>query len=148
MIPMDPEAVKEVGNCDVALPGISDGGAHTKFVTTGRFATELLGYWVREHEVMSLEDAHWRLSAYPAQAVGLKDRGFLAEGAPADVIVYDPDTVDALDQERLFDYPAGEWRLVQKAKGYEHIIVNGQTTFVDGACTDATPGKLLRHGSD
>jgi N-acyl-D-amino-acid deacylase len=146
MIEMDPQAVKEVGTCAVALPGISDGGAHTKFVTTARFATELLGYWVREHEIMSLEEAHWRLSAYPAQAVGLRNRGALTEGAPADVIVYDPDRVDAQEQERLFDYPAGEWRLVQKATGYERIIVNGVTTFVDGECTEATPGRLLRHG--
>jgi N-acyl-D-aspartate/D-glutamate deacylase len=147
MIDMDTQAVREVASCAVALPGISDGGAHTKFVTTGRFATELLGHWVRDHEIMSLEEAHWRLSAYPAMAVGLRDRGSIAEGKPADVIVYDPDTVDALPQERLFDYPAGEWRLVQKAVGYDRIIVNGQTTFVDGVCTDETPGKLLRHGS-
>lgn len=146
MIDMDTQAVKEVANCSVALPGISDGGAHTKFVTTARFATELLGHWVRDHDVMSLEEAHWRLSAYPAQAVGLRDRGSLAEGMPADVIIYDPETVDALPQERLFDYPADEWRLVQKAVGYDRIIVNGKTTFIDGKCTDETPGKLLRHG--
>lgn len=148
MIDMDTQAVKEVANSSVALPGISDGGAHTKFVTTGRFSTELLGHWVRDHEVMSLEDAHWRLSGYPAQAVGLTDRGSLMEGKPADIIIYDPDTVDALDQERLFDYPADEWRLVQKAKGYDRIIVNGVTTFIDGECTEATPGKLLRHATD
>ncbi|CAO5253572.1 N-acyl-D-amino-acid deacylase family protein [Frankia sp. AgKG'84/4] len=147
MIDMDPGAVREVASAAVALPGISDGGAHTKFITTGRFATELLGHWVREHEIMSLEEAHWRLSAYPAMAVGLRDRGSIAEGRPADIIVYDPDTVDALPQERLFDYPAGEWRLVQKAVGYDRIIVNGKTTFVDGVCTDETPGKLLRHGT-
>jgi N-acyl-D-aspartate/D-glutamate deacylase len=146
MIEMDPQAVKEVGTCDVALPGISDGGAHTKFVTTARFATELLGYWVRKHEIMSAEEAHWRLSAYPAMAVGLKDRGCICEGKAADVIVYNPETLDALPQERLYDYPAGEWRLVQKAKGYDRIIVNGRTTFIDGECTDATPGQLLRHG--
>ena len=140
MVEMDPVAMKEVANSTMALPGVSDGGAHTKFITTGRYATEMLAHWVRECEIMSLEDAHWRLSAYPAMAVGLKDRGFLAEGKPADVIVYDPDTVDCLDQERLFDYPADEWRLVQKAKGYDRIIVNGVTTFIDGVCTDATPG--------
>ena len=81
MIEMDPQAVKEVATSSVALPGISDGGAHTKFVTTARFATELLGHWVREHEIMSLEEAHWRLSAYPARPLGLKDRGFLGEGS-------------------------------------------------------------------
>jgi N-acyl-D-amino-acid deacylase len=146
MIDMDTAAVKEVANCSVALPGISDGGAHTKFVTTARFATELLGHWVRDHEVMSLEEAHWRLSAYPAQAVGLRDRGWLAEGKPADIIIYDPDKVGAGPQERLFDYPADEWRLVQKAVGYDRIIVNGTITFENGVCTNATPGKLLRHG--
>jgi N-acyl-D-amino-acid deacylase len=62
-------------------------------------------------------------------------------------IIYNPDTVDCLDQERLFDYPAGEWRLVQEATGYDRIIVNGEATFIDGKCTDATPGQLLRHGA-
>jgi N-acyl-D-amino-acid deacylase len=147
MIDMDTQAVREVANCTVALPGISDGGAHTKFVTTARFASELLGHWVRDNQIMSLEEAHWRLSAYPAQAVGLSDRGWLGEGKPADIIVYDPETVGAQPQERLFDYPADEWRLVQKAIGYDRIIVNGTTTFIGGVCTAETPGKLLRHGS-
>ncbi len=142
------ESMKEIATSPVALPGISDGGAHTKFVTTARYPTELLGYWVREHEIMSLEEAHWRLSYYPAVAAGLKGRGFLAEGAPADVVVYDPTTIDSTPQERVWDYPAGEWRLIQKAVGYDRVIVNGVTTFVDGECTDATPGKLLRHGTD
>jgi N-acyl-D-amino-acid deacylase len=142
------ESMREIANSSVALPGVSDGGAHTKFVTTARYPSELLGLWVREHEIMSLEQAHWRLSAYPATAAGLKGRGYLAEGAPADVIVYDPDTVDSLPAERRWDYPAGEWRLVQQAVGYDRIIVNGRTTFVDGQCTDETPGKLLLHGTD
>ncbi len=96
---------------------------------------------------MSLEDAHWRLSAYPAAAAGLKGRGSLTVGLAADIIVYDPHTVDSLPIERLHDYPAGEWRIVQKAVGYEHIIVNGEETFTNGECTGATPGQLLRHGT-
>jgi N-acyl-D-amino-acid deacylase len=147
MIMTPPEAMKEIATSSVALPGISDGGAHTKFVTTGRYPTEMLGYWVREHNIMSLEDAHWRLSAYPAQAAGLKNRGHLAEGMAADIVVYDPETIDSGPQERVWDYPAGEWRLIQKAVGYSHIIVNGEVTFVDGECTQATPGRLLRHGA-
>jgi N-acyl-D-amino-acid deacylase len=146
MIMTPPESMREIATAPVALPGISDGGAHTKFVTTGRYPTELLAYWVREHKIMPLEQAHWRLSAYPAMAAGLKDRGHLAEGMPADIIVYDPDTIDSLPPERVRDYPAGEWRLIQKAKGYSHIMVNGQVTFIDGECTKATPGRLLRHG--
>jgi N-acyl-D-amino-acid deacylase len=147
MLEMDPQAVKEVATSTMALPGVSDGGAHTKFITTGRYATEMIAYWVRKHEIMSLEDAHWRLSAYPAMAMGITGRGTLTEGASADVLVYDYETLDALPQERLWDYPAGEWRLVQKATGYDRIIVNGKTTFVDGECTGATPGRLLRHGA-
>ena len=142
------EPLREVARWDGALPGVSDGGAHTKFITTARYATEVIGYWCREHDLMPLEEAHWRLSALPAMAVGLRGRGYIAEGAPADVLVYDYDTIDALPQERAWDYPAGEWRLVQRAQGYDRIIVNGVTTFVDGECTQATPGKLLRHGRE
>ena len=144
-----PQSMKEIATSPVALPGVSDGGAHTKFVTTARYPTELaLRYWVREHEIMSLEAAHWRLSGYPALAAGLKGRGYLREGAPADVIVYDYERLDSGPQERLWDYPGGEMRLVQKATGYERTIVNGMTTFVEGECTNATPGRLLRHGTD
>jgi len=147
MIMTPPENMSLVINSPMALPGISDGGAHTKFITTGRFPTELLGYWVREHKLMSLEDAHWRLSAYPAQAAGLKGRGFIAEDMAADIIIYDPETIDAGPQERVWDYPANEWRLIQKAIGYNYILVNGVVTFIDGECTQATPGRLLRHGA-
>ena len=66
---------------------------------------------------------------------------------PADIIVYDYDALESLPQERLWDYPGNEWRLVQKAKGYNYILVNGEITFIDGECTQATPGMLLRHGS-
>jgi N-acyl-D-amino-acid deacylase len=142
----EPRHMKTIATSPMALPGVSDGGAHTKFVTTARFPTELIAHWVRKHDIMSLEEAHWRLSAYPAQAAGLKNRGHLAAGMPADIIVYDYEELDFLPQERLWDYPGGEWRLVQKAKGYERIIVNGVTTFINGECTGATPGNLLRHG--
>ncbi len=143
-----PQSMKEIATSNWALPGVSDGGAHTKFVTTARYATELLSLWVREHEIMSLEEAHWRLSAYPAMAAGLHDRGSLSEGASADLIVYDYDRLDSLPQERVWDYPGGEMRLIQKAVGYERIVVNGVTTFIEGECTQQTPGKLLRHGTD
>ncbi len=144
----DPDSLRDCVTSPMALPGIGDGGAHTKFVTTARFPTEMLSLWVREHELLSAEEAHWRLSYYPAMAAGLKGRGYLAEGGPADVIVYDPDTVAALPQERVWDYPAGEWRLIQRSVGYDRTVVNGVTTFIDGQCTNATPGRLLRHGTD
>ena len=133
-----------------AIPGVSDGGAHTKFFTGGAYTTDFLSWLVRDEGLVSLEDAHYRLSNLPAQAAGFKDRGVLREGAAADVVVYDLDAL-AIDPPWIgsveHDLPAGEWRRVQHAIGYKAIIVNGVVTFADGECTGATPGKLLRHGS-
>jgi N-acyl-D-aspartate/D-glutamate deacylase len=143
---IDMEAMREVVNSRFALPGVSDGGAHMKFVTLGRYPTEFLSLLVRDNELMDLEQAHWRLSAYPAMAAGIRDRGFLKEGAPADVLVYDLDRLRVLPSERLHDFPAGDWRLACKAEGYRTVVVNGEITFEDGVCTGATPGRLLRHG--
>jgi len=144
---LDMAAMRKVVNSRYALPGVSDGGAHMKFVTLGRYPTEFLSLLVRDHELMSLEEAHWRLSAYPAQAAGIEDRGFLREGVPADLLAYDLEALRVLPSERLYDFPAGDWRLACKADGYRLVVVNGEVTFEDGACTGATPGRLLRHGA-
>ena len=140
------EAMREVANSPFALPGVSDGGAHMKFITLGRYPTEFLSLLVRDHGIMDLEQAHWRLSAYPALAAGFTDRGFLREGAPADILVYDYENLKILPAERLHDFPAGDWRLACKAEGYRYTLVNGEVTFEDGKCTGRTPGQLLRHG--
>ena len=145
---LDMDAMREVVNSAYALPGVSDGGAHMKFVTLGRYPTEFLALLVRDHGLMDLEQAHWRLSAYPALAAGIRDRGFLREGMPADLLVYDLDALRILPEERLHDFPAGDWRLACKAEGYRLTVVNGEVTFEDGVCTGATPGRLLRHGAE
>ena len=129
------------------IPGLSDGGAHTRFFTGGSFTTEILTWLVRETGELTLEQAHFRLSYLPAQAAGFTDRGFLREGAPADILVYDfanLKRVPEMDYEIAHDFPANEWRRVQRAEGYRWIMVNGKVTFRDGVCTGATPGKLLR----
>lgn len=89
------------------------------------------------------------MSALPAHAAGFRDRGVLREGAWADVVVYDLDGLAVEPDwvgEIAHDFPGGEWRRVQHAKGYRSIIVNGVETFSEDKCTGATPGKLLRHG--
>jgi N-acyl-D-amino-acid deacylase len=144
---IDTKVMSEVANCDYAVPGLSDGGAHTKFLTTGTYPTEFLSEWVRDKGIMSLEDAHWRLSAYSAQAAGIKDRGYLAEGMPADIVIYDLDELELLDSTRVADWPGGAWHLDRRAKGWRYTLVNGEMTFINGECTGKTPGKLLRHGS-
>ena len=144
---IDRETMHEIANCPYAVPGLSDGGAHTKFLTTATYPTEFLATWVRDNEVMELEEAHWRLSAYSAQVAGLTDRGFIAEGMPADIVVYDLEGLEVLPSERVADWPAGAWRLHRKAKGWRWTIVNGEITFEEGKCTGVTPGQLLRHGA-
>jgi N-acyl-D-aspartate/D-glutamate deacylase len=144
---VDADRMRELVNYKYSLPGISDGGAHTKFLTIGSYTTQFIADWVREHEMLELEDAHWRLSAYPAQVAGIRDRGFLREGAPADIIVYDFDNLHTLPARRAYDFPAGQWRQVMKAEGYRYTIVNGEVTFEDNEPTGAVPGMLLRHGA-
>jgi len=144
------EFMAEIYNASqYTFPGVSDGGAHTKFFTGGAFTTDFLRWLVRDEQKITLEEAHYRMSALPAHAAGFRDRGMLREGLAADVVVYDlnglgiePDWVG----EITHDFPGKEWRRVQRAKGYRSIIVNGEETFAEGECTGATPGKLLRHG--
>ena len=140
----------ELMSSEYSIPGVSDGGAHTKFVTIGAYPTDMISWMVRDAGFMSLEEAHYRLSALPARCAGFENRGILREGAPADMVVYDLDTLKITPEkpEIVHDFPAGEWRRVQYADGYRWIMVNGEVTFEDGKCTGATPGHLLRHGRD
>ncbi len=137
---------KELMDAPFTLPGVSDGGAHIKFLTFAIYPTEVLAWLVRDAGIMTLEEAHFRLSGLCAWAAQFKDRGTLREGMAADIVVYDLERLKTLPEEIAYDLPAGEWRRVQKAEGYRWIIVNGEPIFEDGKCTGATPGKLLRHG--
>ncbi len=139
--------MKEMLDYPWLIPGVSDGGAHTKFFTGGQYPTEMLERLVREREMLSLEEAHWRLSALPALCAGFRDRGFLREGAPADVVVYDYDKLRVCPMEIAHDLPGGEWRRIRKAEGYHAIMVNGVVTIENDRETGAHPGRLLRHGA-
>jgi len=137
---------KDLMSSPYIMPGVSDGGAHVKFITPAIYPTEVLSWLVRDTNTLSLEEAHFRLSGLMAWAAGFKDRGTLREGLAADIVIYDINTVNSRPSEIVYDLPANEWRRVQKADGYKHILINGEETFQDGNCTGATPGKLLRSG--
>ena len=142
----NPKIHQEMMSSPVTIPGASDGGAHIKFLTLGVYPTDMLSWLVRDSKALTLEEAHFRLSGLPAWAAQFKDRGTLREGLAADIVVYDLANLKLLPIEIAHDLPAGEWRRVQKAEGYRHILVNGVETFQDGNCTGATPGGLLRYG--
>jgi N-acyl-D-amino-acid deacylase len=141
-----PGYMKEIVDNPYVLFGVSDGGAHTKFLTAGRYPTETIIKAVRDTAMMSLEEAHWRLSALPAMVAGFEDRGVLRRGAPADIIVYDYDNLEVLPAEVVHDLPGGEWRRIQRARGYRYIMVNGEITIENDRETHVHSGRLLRFG--
>ncbi len=141
--------MKELFDSPYTLPGVSDGGAHAKFFTGGAWTTDILSWLVRDEKKFTLEEAHYRMSALASHAAGFRDRGVLREGAAADIVIYELEELDVDPKwigEIAHDLPGDEWRRVQRAKGYNKIMVNGQVTFDEGVCTGLTPGRLLRHG--
>ena len=140
----DEEALATIIKHPLCLIGASDGGAHTKFLTTGRYPTHFLAHWIRDKQLMSLEEAHWRLSTMLGWAIGIRDRGWLREGMPADIVIYDLQKLCVLPMETVYDLPDNDWRRVQKADGYHFTIVNGVITFEGQRCTGTLPGKMLR----
>jgi N-acyl-D-amino-acid deacylase len=140
------DLLREIVQYPHMLFGVSDGGAHTKFLTAGRYPTETLAQQVRDNQWITYEEAHRRLSGLPAQLAGFHDRGLLRLDGPADVVVYDPDGLAVGPNEVVEDLPGGEWRRIQKASGYHAVFVNGVRTIADDAQTQRHPGRLLRHG--
>ena len=125
---------------------VSDGGAHTRFLTNSVWPVYFLSHWIRDNELMTLEQAHYKISALPAWFSDFKNRGTLRVGDWADIIVYDLDKLGfEYDKPRFdTDFPGGERRLVQKPTGLRYTMVNGAVTFEGNDCTGALPGKLLR----
>jgi N-acyl-D-amino-acid deacylase len=130
--------------------GLSDAGAHASQLCDACQATYLLGRWVREKQALSLEQAVRMLTSRPAEVFGIADRGRLAEGWPADVVVFDPATVGAGPLRRIWDFPGGANRLVSDASGIDAVIVNGAVLRQNGrdrvSPGGKLPGKLLRNG--
>lgn len=141
----DEQANAELAKNPYVLPGSSDGGAHAQFISMGKYPTVLLAKMVRDDKVMSLEEAHWRLSYMPAAATGLEGIGTLQRGMPADVVIYDLDKLAVTPERPVYEgILGGGRRLIEKSIGYRYIIVNGTVTFIDGECTGALPGRVLR----
>lgn len=139
------DRMSELLNNESILIGLGDGGAHLDMLCDSGYPTFLLGTWVRERGVLSLEEAVRRLTSDPADMFGIKGRGRLAVGAAADVTVFDPATIGSKNRgERRYDLPGGGKRMVMPSKGVEHTFVNGELTYTDGTLTDAKAGQLLR----
>ena len=145
----DDEAIGYLLPRDNVLYGLADSGAHVSQLCDACFATDLLGNWVRDRNVMPIERAIHKLSAEPAGVYGFTDRGTLAPGKRADVVVFDPLTVAPGPLRRIRDFPANGERLTADAPvGMTHTFVNGTQIRADGQVVEEAihtkPGRVLR----
>ena len=122
----DTEAVGRLLNDPHSLVSLSDAGAHLTFFNDAGFGLHLLGHWARDLGLMSMQQAVHKLTAQPAKVLGLKDRGHLRVGFPADMLLFDPKTVGRGPKHRVFDLPGGAARLNTLASGVHGVWVNGQ----------------------
>ena len=137
------EDIQTVLRHPLSMPG-SDGYALAPYGPLGngkvhrrsyRNHAEVLGHYVRERKVIRLEEAIRKMPSFPAQKLGLQDRGLLREGMKADIVVFDPKTVrDTTTRECPYSY----------AEGICHVLVNGSLTIDLGEHTHAQAGQFLR----
>jgi len=144
-INMDTEAVAQILGSPYAVVGLSDGGAHVQFHSNVSNPTRLLGYWVREKGIMSLELAVRRLTFDSASAFGIYDRGLLQPGMAADLVIFDPDTVRPVPEDVVHDFPSNGWRMRELAEGIHYTVVNGEVLMEKGTHTGSYPGRVLHN---
>ena len=141
----DADAVGRMLNHPNSVVSLSDAGAHLTFFNDAGFGLHLMGHWVRDMKVMSLPEAIRRLTSHPASIFGMTDRGMVKEGMAADLLLFDPATVDRGPKRRVFDLPGGAARLTTDAVGVHGVWVNGQQVADSQGLLEQPPlaGKLL-----
>ena len=140
----DPAAQKQILGSPYTVIGTSDGGARPHSADRHEYSTHLLGHWVRDQQVMTLEEAVHRLTGRTALMHDMHDRGFVTAGKVADLVVFDPDTIASKPREPVNDLPGGGARVKRDAVGIDYVVVNGTVLLDKGALTDALPGQIVR----
>jgi N-acyl-D-aspartate/D-glutamate deacylase len=138
-----PEQTLRTMQDPAAVLSRNDTGAHLAMLCNAE-STQLLAQWVRKREALSLERAIHLLTGRQAQIFQLHDRGVLAPGCAADVVLLDPERVAPMAPELASDIPGGGRRIAQRAVGIERVIVSGRTLLREGRPTGELPGRFLR----
>jgi N-acyl-D-aspartate/D-glutamate deacylase len=128
--------------------GGSDAGAHLDLMCHANYPTVVLGQSVRRRGVLSIEEAVHMMTDVPARLFGLRERGRIAEGWHADLVVFDPERVDSGPAIARWDLPGGGERLYAESVGVEHVLVGGREIVTDSVLTGELPGTVLRAGKD
>ena len=140
----DIEGVERLMTEDKFMIGLGDGGAHVQMLCDAGYATALLEIWVRRRKVLTLEKAVQKLTSVPATLYGIPDRGILAEGKVADLVLFDPAKVSSQIPEYVSDFPLNSRRFVAKAEGIIATFVAGKQLYDNGTHTGEMPGRVLR----
>jgi N-acyl-D-amino-acid deacylase len=140
----DPKAQREILGSRYTVIGTSDGGARPHSADRQEYSTHLLGHWVREQQIMPLEEAVYRLTGKTALMHDLAERGFIAPGKIADITIFDPDTIAPKPRRPVNDLPGGGVQVERGAVGISHVIVNGSVAAKDGELTGTLSGEIVR----
>ena len=138
------DAIEEMITNPTVAMGLADSGAHVGQIMDASSPTWLLNYWVKERGVMTFEEAIRGWTSDTAAIFGIKDRGTLREGAYADINVIDVQRLGMELPEYKHDFPGDAGRYVQKGRGYDQMIVNGELFMEGGEHTGALAGMTLR----
>jgi N-acyl-D-aspartate/D-glutamate deacylase len=133
---------------DHVMIGGSDAGAHLDRMAGASYTTQWLADCLRGRQLATLEGAIAHMTDVPARFFGIRERGRIAEGWHADLVVLDPKTVGAGEFQMRNDLPGNSPRLYADAIGIERVYVNGTCTVMDGTPTGNLPGSVLRSGTD
>jgi N-acyl-D-aspartate/D-glutamate deacylase len=128
------------------IVGVSDGGAHLARDDGADWSSYFLRAWVLDRHVWTLEEGIRQITQLPAALLGLVDRGVLKQGAPADLFVFDPDTVGPWKKEFVHDLPGGVGRFKAWGRGVQATVVNGEPIVLGGELTGRLPGRVVRPG--
>jgi len=139
----DPEIVAQILDHPSIHIGASDAGAHVSQFCGAGDTSDLFDRFVRQFHKLTLERAVHRLTAEPADAWGIKNRGRIAVGAAADLTLFDPETIARGKEEFVSDFPGGGNRYIRHAQGIEKVIVNGKVVVDSGKYTEARAGQIV-----
>jgi len=145
----DEQKVSELLRHPCAAVALSDAGAHLSFLCDAGFGLHLFGHWVRERGDLTLPQAVRAVTSTVADACRIPDRGRIAPGAWADLLLFDPATVGRGEKRRVNDLPTGAFRLDTPAMGLHGVWVNGvRTADASGVIADCgRPGRVLKEFS-
>lgn len=128
--------------------GGSDAGAHLDRMQGANYPTRFIADCLRGRKLTTVEHAVHLLTQVPAELFGLRDRGVVVEGGHADLVLFDPDTVESEMLSMVDDLPGSTSRLYAGSVGVNHVFVSGVEVVRDSAATGALPGSIIRSGTD